>query len=39
VRELVEATSVMEQALRRTLPGYVYQAWRRSPAVSALFAR
>ena len=39
VRALVEATSSMELALGRTLPGHVYQAWRRSPAVSALFAR
>jgi hydroxymethylglutaryl-CoA lyase len=37
VEKLVAATSPMEEALGRPLPGHVYQAWRRSPRVSELF--
>jgi hydroxymethylglutaryl-CoA lyase len=39
LRQLVAASATMEEALGRALPGRVYQAWRRSPAVSALFDR
>ncbi len=35
---LVAASATMEEALGRTLPGRVYQAWRRSPRVSEMFA-
>src|SRR5205814_9420079 len=35
--KLVEAVQPLEQALERVLPGHVYQAYRRSPAVSAMF--
>jgi hydroxymethylglutaryl-CoA lyase len=37
--KLVAATQPMEEALGRPLPGHVYQAWRRSPAISAMFQR
>ena len=35
---LVEATRPMEEALGRPLPGHVYQAFRRSPEISAKFS-
>jgi hydroxymethylglutaryl-CoA lyase len=34
---LVAATAPMEEALGRPLPGHVYQAFRRSPQISAMF--
>jgi hydroxymethylglutaryl-CoA lyase len=37
VRKLVEAAAPVEEALGRPLPGHVYQAWRRSPAISEMF--
>jgi hydroxymethylglutaryl-CoA lyase len=39
VRKLVEAGAPVEELLGRTLPGHVYQAWRRSPQVSEMFRR
>jgi hydroxymethylglutaryl-CoA lyase len=39
VEKLVAAAAPMEEALGRSLPGHVYQAWRRSPAISAMFKR
>jgi len=35
--KLVAASATMEEALGRSLPGHVYQAWRRSPKVSEMF--
>jgi hydroxymethylglutaryl-CoA lyase len=37
VKKLVEAAAPVETALGRPLPGHVYQAWRRSPAISEMF--
>ncbi|MEO6462197.1 MAG: hydroxymethylglutaryl-CoA lyase [Candidatus Eisenbacteria bacterium] len=37
--KLVAAAVPMEEALGRPLPGHVYQAWRRSPQISAMFSR
>jgi hydroxymethylglutaryl-CoA lyase len=37
--KLVAATVPVEEALGRPLPGHVYQAWRRSPEISARFQR
>jgi hydroxymethylglutaryl-CoA lyase len=39
VRKLVEAGSAIEEELGRPLPGHVYQAWRRSPAISEMFRK
>lgn len=39
VRKLVEAGAAIEEQLGRPLPGHVYQAWRRSPAISEMFRR
>jgi len=37
IRKLVAASEPIEDALGRSLPGHVYQAWRRSPGVSEMF--
>ena len=37
MKQLVEASAPIEEALGRPLPGHVYQAWRRSPAISQMF--
>jgi hydroxymethylglutaryl-CoA lyase len=37
-RAVVAAASALEPVLGRPLPGRVHQAWRRSPAVSEMFA-
>jgi hydroxymethylglutaryl-CoA lyase len=39
VRKLVAAGSAIEEQLGHPLPGHVYQAWRRSPAISEMFRR
>jgi len=39
VRKLVEAASPIEEQLGRSLPGHVYQAWKRSPQISEMFRR
>ena len=39
VRKLVEAAQPIEEQLGRSLPGHVYQAWRRSPQISEMFRR
>jgi hydroxymethylglutaryl-CoA lyase len=39
VKKLVEAGAAIEEQLGRPLPGHVYQAWRRSPAISEMFRR
>lgn len=39
VSKLVLAGSAIEDLLGRPLPGHVYQAWRRSPAISEMFRR
>jgi hydroxymethylglutaryl-CoA lyase len=35
--KLVAASATMEEVIGRSLPGHVYQAWRRSPQVSEMF--
>jgi hydroxymethylglutaryl-CoA lyase len=37
LQKLVAAAAPVEAALGRPLPGHVYQAWRRSPAISEMF--
>jgi hydroxymethylglutaryl-CoA lyase len=39
IQKVVAAAAPVEEAIGRTLPGRVYQAWRRSPEVSAKFGR
>ena len=39
IEKLVAAAAPVEAALGRALPGRVYQAWRRSPAISGMFNR